>query len=179
MSVFQRVWVLAAILLLGACQEDSASEAPTAAASQNETASSEAEPATQASADFQVYKSPTCGCCGEWVEHLQNKGFTAAVHHPDDLDGVKRERGIEQQYQSCHTAVSEQGYVFEGHIPARDIRAFLKNPPQDAIGLAVPGMPVGSPGMEVGDRFTPYDVLLLKEDGSSEVFRHVASADQQ
>lgn len=173
MSVFQRVLVLAFVAVLGGCQNESANE-PTQAAVTDEPAA-----AAQTRADFQVYKSPTCGCCGEWVDHLQSKGFTTAVHHPEDLDGVKRERGIQPQYQSCHTAVSEQGYVFEGHIPARDIRAFMENPPKDAIGLAVPGMPVGSPGMEVGDRFTPYDVLLLKEDGSSEVFRHVVSADQQ
>lgn len=179
MSVFHRFVIFAVISLLAACQQESTS-APEQAVVAEESAKATPDPTQgQASADFQVYKSPTCGCCGEWVDHLQNKGFSTAVHHPDDLDGVKRERGIQPQYQSCHTAVSEQGYVFEGHIPARDIRAFLKNPPQDAIGLAVPGMPVGSPGMKVGDRFTPYDVLLLKEDGSSEIFRHVASADQQ
>lgn len=179
MSVFQRVLVLVFVLVLGACQDESVGEARTAQAKGEAPVNKESGAAKQASADFQIYKSPTCGCCGEWVDHLEDKGFTTAVHHPDDLDGVKRERGIQPKYQSCHTAVSEQGYVFEGHIPARDIRAFLENPPQDAIGLAVPGMPVGSPGMEVGDRFTPYDVLLLKEDGSSELFRHVASADQQ
>ncbi|MBB3045782.1 hypothetical protein FHR99_000018 [Litorivivens lipolytica] len=132
-----------------------------------------------AGADFQIYKSPTCGCCGEWVEHIQHAGFSTAVHHPDDLGALKAEQGIAREYQSCHTAVSPSGFVFEGHIPARDIEQFLEAPPEGAIGLAVPGMPVGSPGMEVGDRFTPYDVLLLKADGSSEVFRHVASASEQ
>jgi len=83
------------------------------------------------------------------------------------------------RYQSCHTAVSSHGYVFEGHVPARHIKAFLANPPADAIGLAVPGMPLGSPGMEVGSRFDPYEVLLLKKDGSSEVFARVDSPAQQ
>ena len=81
--------------------------------------------------------------------------------------------------RSCHTAVSSQGYAFEGHIPARDSHQFLANPPADGIGLTVPAMPVGSPGMEVGDKFMPYRVLLMKKDGSTEVFASVESAAQQ
>lgn len=126
-----------------------------------------------------VYKSPTCGCCGKWVEHAEERGFSLTTHHPADLNQLKMEQGIAPEYQSCHTAVSEQGYVFEGHIPARYIHEFLAAPPAGARGLAVPAMPMGSPGMEMDERFSPYQVLLLKRDGSAEVFAEVSSPDQQ
>jgi hypothetical protein len=126
-----------------------------------------------------VYKSPTCGCCKAWVEHLNDAGFKNSIRHMADLNGLKADKGIAPQYQSCHTAISDDGYVFEGHIPARYIEQFLTAPPEDALGLAVPGMPVGSPGMEMGDRFKPYQVLLLKRDGSTEVFADVTQPDSQ
>ena len=126
-----------------------------------------------------VYKSPTCACCGKWLEHAEQRGFSLTSHHPADLNQLKVDQGLSQKYQSCHTAVSEQGYVFEGHIPARYIRQFLANTPADALGLAVPGMPAGSPGMEMGGRFTSYQVLLLKRDGSAEVFAEVNTPAQQ
>jgi hypothetical protein len=125
-----------------------------------------------------VYKSPTCGCCEEWISHLQSQGLKSTIHHPDDLNAIKDRYRISPQYQSCHTAVSPEGYVFEGHIPAQLITRFLAEKPEGAIGLAVPGMPVGSPGMEMGERFTPYDVLLLKSDGSSEVYLRITSLTQ-
>ncbi|MBL4781284.1 MAG: DUF411 domain-containing protein [Porticoccaceae bacterium] len=120
-----------------------------------------------------LYKSPSCGCCGKWAEHAEHRGFSLTSHHPADLNKLKLERGVAAQYQSCHTAVSAEGFVFEGHIPARFIQQFLAAPPAGAIGLAVPGMPAGSPGMEMGDRFTPYQVLLLKGDGGADVFAEV------
>lgn len=128
-----------------------------------------------------VYLTRTCGCCGGWVEHSQAEGFDSVRNYvdQDQLNQEKMERGISPRLQSCHTAVSEDGYVFEGHIPARVIHDFLDSPPDNAIGLAVPGMPIGSPGMEMGDRFDPYDVLLIREDGSTEIYTHIASADQQ
>jgi len=122
-----------------------------------------------------LYKSPTCGCCGKWAEHAEDRGFSFTTHHPADLNKLKLERGIAPQYQSCHTVISADDYVFEGHIPARFIQQFLAAPPADAIGLSVPAMPAGSPGMEMGDRFTPYQVLLLKQDGSAEVYAEVSS----
>ena len=124
---------------------------------------------------LKVYKSPTCGCCGKWIAHAEENGFKAEVVHPADLNGVKASFGIPPRYQSCHTAVSDEGYIFEGHIPAKIIRRFLQEKPADAIGLAVPAMPVGSPGMEVGDKFMPYQVMLLKSDGGVEVFADVSS----
>jgi len=120
-----------------------------------------------------VYKSPTCGCCGKWVAHVEASGFEAALHHPTDLNKLKADKGISPRYQSCHTAISQDGYAFEGHIPADVIQRFLANPPSDAIGLAVPGMPVGSPGMEMGNRHDEYDVLLLSKDGSDTVYEHI------
>lgn len=165
------------IFLLG-CQADQSDQVAQNLGSE-QALESDGVQVGHAQADFQVYTSPSCGCCGDWVEHLKSNGFTTAVHHPDDMALLKEQRGVAREYQSCHTAVSQQGYVFEGHVPASVMAAFLAETPEGAIGLAVPGMPVGSPGMEMGDRFTPYDVLLLKRDGSSEVYRHIASAAQQ
>ena len=122
-----------------------------------------------------VYKSPSCGCCGDWVEHIEAAGFSASIHHPENLHRIKAERGIAPRYGACHTAISSQGYVFEGHIPARYIRQFLENPPRAALGLAVPAMPAGSPGMEMDGRFSPYQVLLLDKDGGHTVFARVAT----
>lgn len=128
---------------------------------------------------LEVFKSPTCGCCKAWIDHITRKGFSATTRHPSDLNAVKARYAIEPRYHACHTGVSGAGYVFEGHIPARYIDQFLAQPPEDAIGLAVPAMPMGSPGMEAGDRFSPYRVLLLKKDGSSEVYARVDSPGQQ
>jgi len=126
-----------------------------------------------------IYKSPSCGCCQEWVDHVEAQGFGAAIHHPSDLNQIKDKYRIAPEYQSCHTAVSSDGYVFEGHIPAKIIQRFLAEKPKDALGLAVPGMPMGSPGMEMGNHFSPYDVLLLKSDGSTQVYTRINSADEQ
>ncbi len=126
-----------------------------------------------------VYKSPTCGCCGDWIEHVQGNGFKTKIHHPNNLNQLKADKGVPAHFQSCHTAVTADGYVFEGHIPAKYIQRFLEEKPKGAIGLTVPGMPVGSPGMEVADKFMPYQVLLLKRDGGTEVYADIHSpADQ-
>ncbi|UZJ42997.1 DUF411 domain-containing protein [Marinimicrobium sp. C6131] len=126
-----------------------------------------------------VYKSPTCGCCEDWITHMEGEGFEAAIEHPSRMATIKAELGIAPEYGSCHTGVSEEGYVFEGHVPAKLVRQFLDNPPENALGLAVPRMPVGSPGMEMGERFDPYDVLLLKTDGSSEIYARIETPEQQ
>ena len=114
-------------------------------------------------ADVTVYKSPSCGCCGTWVDHLRESGFSVAVRDQDDLAPVKALLGIPDALQACHTA-TVGGYVIEGHVPARDIRALLEEQPR-GIGLAVPGMPAGSPGMEQGGRQEPYQVLLFDAHG--------------
>ena len=120
-----------------------------------------------------VYKSPTCTCCDKWVTYVEAAGFEVAVHQPTDLNKIKVNKKILPRYQSCHTSVSKDGYVFEGHVPTNVIQRFIANPPSDAIGLAVPGMPVGSPGMEIGNRHDAYDVLVLRKNGGSEVFEHI------
>ena len=120
-----------------------------------------------------VHKTPTCGCCKKWVNHLEANNFSTMIKDHQNLQKVKEQHSIKPKYQSCHTAVSQDGYVFEGHIPSKFIKQFLANPEADAIGLAVPGMPLGSPGMEVEGRFMPYDVLVLYKDGSSKVYAEV------
>lgn len=118
-----------------------------------------------------VYKSPTCGCCQAWVEHLQGDGFRVEVVEMTDRSAIAEGRGVPRDLGSCHTAVVGD-YVVEGHVPASDIRRLLEEAP-DAAGIAVPGMPIGSPGMEQGDRVQAYDVVLIGKDGSRTVFaRH-------
>lgn len=120
-----------------------------------------------AAAEIVVYKSPTCGCCSKWVTHLEQSGFTVAAHNRSDMPQIKRTYGVPQQAQSCHTA-KVGGYVIEGHVPADVIARLLREKP-DIKGLAVPGMPMGSPGME-GPRKDPYDVVALGRDGSMTVY---------
>jgi len=117
-----------------------------------------------------VVKSPSCGCCALWVEHLRASGFEVQVTDSEDLDTNARRLGVPDDLRSCHTA-SVEGYVLEGHVPASDIRRLLADRP-DAIGLAVPGMPVGSPGMEQGPP-QPFATIMFRRDGRREVFaRH-------
>lgn len=119
---------------------------------------------------MQVWKSPSCGCCKDWIAILQREGFKVQTF--DEGNNAARARfGLPARYGSCHTA-RIGGYVVEGHVPAREIRRLLAERP-DAIGIAVPGMPVGSPGMdgtEYGGRRDPYEVLLVHRDGSSRVY---------
>jgi hypothetical protein len=116
----------------------------------------------------EVYKTPTCGCCGKWVEHLRADGFTVRVTDLNDLSGVKKTRGVPAQLQSCHTATVGD-YVIEGHVPAQDVRRLLKERPAVA-GIAVAGMPIGSPGMEVNDIVHPYNVMAFDKQGKARVF---------
>ena len=120
-----------------------------------------------------VHKTPTCGCCKKWIQHLESNSFSLSTKDHQSLQGVKEKYNIKPEYRSCHTAVSKDGYIFEGHIPSKYIAQFLSEKNLDAIGLSVPGMPLGSPGMEVGDRFTPYDVLILYKDGTSKVYAEI------
>jgi hypothetical protein len=117
-----------------------------------------------------VYKSPTCGCCRQWVTHAQSvlSSYDIKTHDLEDLTEIKTRLGIPEPLQSCHTAITGP-YVFEGHVPADLIKQFLAERPK-ALGLAVPGMPVGSPGMEMGPRKDPYDVLLFDKAGKTRVY---------
>ncbi len=126
-----------------------------------------------------VYKSASCGCCGMWATSMDTNGFKTISVNRDNLTGFKASKGIQPRYQSCHTALSREGFVFEGHVPAKFIKQFLEEKPEGAIGLSVPGMPVGSPGMEQGDQFMPYKVVLLRADGSVSNYAEVNSLKEQ
>lgn len=115
--------------------------------------------------EITVYKSPTCGCCKRWIAHLEDAGFEVEAIDSDDMNAVKQRFGVPRNMTSCHTA-RIAGYTIEGHVPADDILRLLADEP-DADGLSVPGMPVGSPGMEVGDRVDPYRVMLFGEEGEA------------
>lgn len=130
---------------------------------------------SESTVNIEVFKQASCGCCGKWISHMEEAGFHVKASNRMNLNAIKSEFGVAPRYQSCHTAVAE-GYVFEGHIPAHVIQQFLERPPEGAIGLSVPGMPAGSPGMEVGGRVDPYDILLMKKDGGTEVYAHIKGA---
>lgn len=118
-----------------------------------------------------VHKSATCGCCGAWVDHMRAAGFRVDVRDVDNLDAVKTRVGVPFGKGSCHTA-EVGGYFVEGHVPAQDIKRLLAEKP-DARGLVVPGMPAGSPGMEMPDgRVEPYVVELVAHDGTTSAFAH-------
>lgn len=117
-----------------------------------------------------VYKSATCSCCSKWVEHLKQAGLRVEVHNESAMRSIKDRLGVPEALASCHTGVIN-GYVIEGHVPADDIKQLLAKRPK-AKGLAVPGMPIGSPGMEMGARVDPYDVLLIADGQPPTVFAH-------
>jgi hypothetical protein len=118
--------------------------------------------------EVHVYKDPDCGCCGAWAEHMRRNGFRVATHDVRDLAAVKRKHGVPEKLGSCHTA-TVAGYTIEGHVPADAVRRLLAQRPDGVIGLAVPGMPLGSPGMESP---TPqrYDVLAFDAKGGSRIY---------
>ena len=120
-----------------------------------------------------VHKTPTCGCCKEWVKHAKNYGFNVTTQDHQSLERIKSMYKIAPEYRSCHTTVSSNGFVFEGHIPSKYIEKFLSEDHSNAIGLTVPGMPLGSPGMEFDNRFMPYDILIMYSDGSSKVYAQI------
>jgi hypothetical protein len=115
-----------------------------------------------------VYKDPSCGCCLGWVEHLKANGFEVVVKEVPNVQDYKTKNGVPEDLQSCHTAIVD-GYVIEGHVPAAEIKRLLAEHPK-AKGLAVPGMPMGSPGME-GGQAQKYSVLLFNADGKTSVFK--------
>lgn len=117
-----------------------------------------------------VYKTPTCGCCNGWVEHMEAAGFVVDARNTTDLMTVKRDGGVPPQMSSCHTAIID-GYVVEGHVPADQVKQLLADRPEVA-GIAVPGMPIGSPGME-GPNARPYQVLSFTHTGEADVFATV------
>jgi hypothetical protein len=118
--------------------------------------------------EMTVYRSPTCGCCGKWLDHMKKHGFIVKDIQTEDMAGIKKKYGVPEKLQSCHTAIV-QGYVVEGHVPAADVRDLLTKHPK-AAGLTVPGMPAGTPGMEMGGRKDPFTVLEFDKRGASRTF---------
>jgi len=123
--------------------------------------------AAQAGEAVTVYKSPTCGCCQKWIDHLEANGFEVTAHDVKNVNPIKQAKGVPRELSSCHTA-EVNGYVIEGHVPAEDIQRLLEEKPP-VLGLAVPKMPIGSPGME-GPNPEPYDVMAFDQRGKAEVF---------
>lgn len=128
-------------------------------------------PAPSGSPQMTMYKHPQCGCCGKWQEHLEAAGFDVDAKHETDAQKRWSMNNVPAELGSCHTGIID-GYVIEGHVPASDIKRLLEEKP-DAVGLFVPGMPIGSPGMESSnpENHEAYDVMLLQRDGSTQVFQ--------
>lgn len=168
LTLHRLTFVVLAVAGLGACTQDASSAQPTTSPSaQVVVQSADATPA--ALPRMTVHKTPTCGCCGVWIDHVQKAGFTVDVHDMDDLGLVKEPLGVPYAKGSCHTA-EIGGYVIEGHVPAADIKRLLEEEP-NARGLVLPGMPLGSPGMEVPEgRQQPFTVELIHRDGTTEPF---------
>lgn len=152
-------------LAVSGCAEDDASTSGSQALAAEAPAAAGQELPT-----VLVYKTATCGCCNGWIEHLEAAGFTVDARDTRDLMVVKRDAGVPTQLSSCHTAIVD-GYVVEGHIPAEHVKSLLADRP-DVAGIAVPGMPIGSPGME-GANPQPYQVYSFTRDGQAAVYAEV------
>jgi hypothetical protein len=153
--------------LLAACQEEQEAT-PSGPAPAEFTAPAKDVASTTGQPEVVVYKTASCGCCKVWVEHMQSHGFPVKTENVDNLGPIKERAGVPYGMGACHTAQVD-GYFIEGHVPAADVQRLLAEKPK-AKGLTVPGMPIGSPGMEEGDRVDPYEVLLVHEDGSTSVY---------
>lgn len=124
--------------------------------------------------EMTVYRSPTCGCCGKWIAHVKQNHFAIKDIVSDDMQAIKQKFGVPEKLASCHTAIVD-GYVVEGHVPAADIEKLLQTKP-DVVGISAPGMPMGSPGMEMGGKQDDYAVVSFDKAGNVQVFsEHKAS----
>ena len=119
--------------------------------------------------EMTVYKTLSCSCCEQWINHMKKNGFKVTTITKDTIQEVKRKHGISQKNSSCHTALVD-GYVIEGHVNYSAVEKLLQQKPKNIIGLTVPGMPVGSPGMEFGNQKDPYNILAIKKDGSTIIY---------
>jgi hypothetical protein len=119
--------------------------------------------------EMTVYKSPYCGCCGKWIDIMKKEGFKINTIERERFNDVKAKSGITPESASCHTAFVD-GYVIEGHVNYSAVKKLLEEKPKDIKGLTVPGMPIGSPGMEMGNKKMPYNVMAIKKDGTLEVY---------
>ena len=169
--VFSTLLLVAGTLLISACNA-SPSTAAAAASTAPKAPAMQTAPTTTKLPLVVVHKDPNCGCCGGWAEHMQAAGFPVRINDTSDMATIKQRLGIGDGMMSCHTAEID-GYVIEGHVPVEDIRKLLAERPK-ARGLVLPGMPVGSPGMESPDGYRQkFTVALLGNDGSlSEFSKH-------
>jgi len=118
--------------------------------------------------DIVVYRSPTCSCCGKWLEHLKQNNFNVKDIVTEDVQAIKQKYGVSEAMASCHTAIVD-GYVIEGHVPANDVMTLLKTKPK-IVGIAVPGMPSGTPGMEMGGKIDAYNVMSFDKENHSAIY---------
>jgi hypothetical protein len=168
-SVFRLVISSLAFVLVVACSD----------AAEQSSKQSQASLVEQKTIVLDVYKRAACSCCSKWISHANQNGLKTVAHNENDLSTIKNKYGIHAKLRSCHTSVTQDGYVFEGHIPAKFIKQFIQEKPSGAKGLAVPAMPTGTPGMEFGDLHQPYKIYLLKNDGSIKVYAEVNTAEEQ
>jgi hypothetical protein len=169
MKLAPRFAYLCLICVLTACGEerDVVITPPPAAEKTDAAAPADVAPANLKPTVL-VHKSSMCGCCRVWIDHMQSHGFPVKSIDDEDMGPIKERLGVPYGKGSCHTAEVE-GYFVEGHVPANEVERLLTEKPK-AKGLAVPGMPIGSPGMEQGDHVDPYEVLLVHEDGTTSVY---------
>lgn len=125
-------------------------------------------PALEKPVEMTVHRSPTCGCCGKWIEHMEKQGFVVKDIKEGDMDAIKRRVGLPEALESCHTA-EVGGYVIEGHVPAADVKKILRTRPK-LLGLSAPGMPAGSPGMEMGGKKDRFAVIAFDKQGNADKF---------
>lgn len=177
MPFLTRTALALTVLFAAACGSDADGTTPRDASAAQAVASADVAPLPARTAHppampadsstVTVYKSPTCGCCKDWVDHMRNEGFTVVAIDTSDMNRVKHAHGVTHDLGSCHTA-TVGGYVLEGHVPAADVKRLLAQRPA-VVGLAVPGMPMGSPGME-GMYKQKYDVVAFDRTGGRSVF---------
>ncbi len=166
-----RLALLVVALTLAACADDATPAADATGEPTARETSTATTPAQPVSDTLVVYKSPSCGCCRLWEDHMRGEGFAVVSRDVTNLQAVKDSLGVPAAASSCHTGVVG-GYVVEGHVPASEVRRLLRERP-DGRGIAVAGMPIGSPGMEQGDRRDAYDVLLIADGAPPTVFAHI------
>ena len=133
-----------------------------------ETAWDKPSPEPGRRVEMTVHRSPTCGCCGKWIEHMQQQGFVIKDVKTADMEAIKRRVGVPKALESCHTAEVE-GYIIEGHVPAADVKKALTTHSK-LLGLSAPGMPAGSPGMEMGGKKDRFAVIAFDKQGNAEKF---------
>ena len=160
--------IMASMLSISACKEAPKTQSPDQNQEQN-TANRFA---------ITVYHSPTCGCCSKWIDHLKENNFKINSIETTDMEAIKKKYAIPDSLGSCHTGVIGD-YFIEGHVPAKDIKRLLKDKPENIAGLSVPQMPIGTPGMEMGEQKDDFSVFAFSKTGQSHVFKRYTYSEKQ